>query len=197
MTPEQIYQKYQIPPNLIDHMQWVAEVVGNVLSNWRGPAVDKELTLLAAKLHDLGNIVKFRRPFKDKIAKKLMDNLDHWYTVQDQYIFKYGTNANQATHKILAELGLSASVGRVLREMELVADRYLDSADGGAPDPHIGLEARILEYADCCVSPEGIVGFEARLRDLCDRYNHRSDEPWTLALRHNAFLVESYLSLPI
>lgn len=170
-------------------MEWVVEVVQDVLNHWHGPAVDVELTLLTAHLHDLGNIVKFRRPFTGKIATQLLDNLDHWYSVQDQFIAKYGTDANQATHKILVELHLEQSVGKVLRQME-----QLTNNTSGQPifaDEQIGLEARIIEYGDSCVSPAGIVGFEARLRDLFTRYGHHADEPWTQILRKNAQIVES------
>lgn len=186
----QIYQQYQIPPNVIEHMDWVTDVVREVLKNWNGPAVDGKLAVLSARLHDLGNIVKFRRPFEGKLAIKLIDDLDHWYAVQDRFIAKYGTDANQATHQIVAELGLTDSVGRVLGEMEYIADRCLVPADSQAPAPPISWEARILEYADCRVTPDGIVPFEIRLKDLCDRYGRDYHSPWTEALRQNATLVE-------
>lgn len=190
INPVEIYRQYQIPPNVIEHMDWVAEVVGEVLENWHGPAVDGTLATLSARLHDLGNIVKFRRPFEGKLAAKLVDNLNHWYAVQDRFIAKYGTDANQATHQIVAELGLADSVGRVLGEMESIADQYLVLADDPAPAPTISWEARILEYADCRVIPEGIVPFEIRLKDLCDRYGRIYHSPWVEALRQNATLVE-------
>jgi len=186
---DKIYRQYQIPPNLVEHMEWVAEVAKSVLDHWRGPAVDGELTILAARLHDLGNIVKFRRPFEGKIAEKLLSNLGHWYKVQDQFIAKYGTDANQVTHHIIAELGLSDSVGRVLKEMDSFSEA--SGKQKNKTNKQVSFEARIAEYGDCCVSPDGIVGFEARLRDLCDRYNHHADEPWAQVLRKNAQIIES------
>jgi hypothetical protein len=188
---DQVYRDYQIPPNVVEHMEWVAQVAEEVLTGWVGPAVDGELTLLSARLHDLGNIVKFRRPFTGKIANKLLDNLDHWYVVQDRFITKYGTDANQVTHQILAELGLTGNVGRVLSEMEQIADHYLYSVSNVAPDSEIGYEARILEYADCRVSPEGIVSFETRMKDLCDRYGRDCDGLWSEALKENAVIIET------
>jgi len=163
-------------------MELVAQVTEDVLNRWRGPKVDHQLTILSAQLHDLGNIVKFTRPFDADLAEKLQDKLEYWYQVQDEFVAKYGTSANAANLKIVAELGLGATVGKVLTEMEIVTSR---------PDQPVSFEARIVEYSDCRVVPNGIVDFETRLRDLCTRYNRRADESWAKALRHNAQLVEA------
>lgn len=156
MSILQLYAQIQTPPNLQRHMQEVAVVCMIILDNWIGEKVDQQLTIQSALLHDLGNIVKFKRPFLGELEA----DIERWQAVQDEMILKYGSDAKKATHQMIAEIGLENSIGRVLHDM----DRLLDGDIGVMP------EAQIVEFADLCVSPEGIVGYNRRKQDLIHRY---------------------------
>lgn len=156
MTIQTLYNQFSVPPNLQRHMREVAVVSLLILDNWTGETVDQQLTIRSALLHDLGNIVKFKRPFMGEIE----EDAEQWQTVQAKTISTYGADAKNATHQMVAEIGLENSVGKVLRDM----DRLLGGDIGVMP------EAQIVEFADLCVSPAGIVGFKRRKKDLIDRY---------------------------
>lgn len=164
MTINSIYFKFKIPPNLQRHMRDVASVCQYILDNWMGETVDRQLTIRSSLLHDLGNLVKFKRPFMGELEVEA----EHWQAVQDDLISRYGTDAKNATHQMVAEVGLEDSIGTVLRDM----DRLLDSANDVMP------EAEIVEFADLCVSPEGIVGYQLRKQDLIDRYGATHGLDW-------------------
>lgn len=164
MNIDLIYSKFQIPTNLQRHMREVAAICLLILDNWTGEKVDQRLTVQSALLHDLGNLVKFKRPFMGELESEI----ELWESVQDQMIERYGVDAKTATHQMVADIGLENSVGKVLHDM----DRLL----GG--DIGVMLEAQIVEFADLCVSPEGIVGYHRRKLDLIDRYGETHGLAW-------------------
>lgn len=145
-------------------MQDVAVVTLLLLDNWLGSKVDQQLTVHSALLHDLGNLVKFKRPFMGDLESEAA----HWEAVQQKMIAKYGNNAKKATHQMVAEIGLASSVGQVLHDM----DQLIEG------DFSVMLEAQIVEFADLCVSPEGIVGYQLRKQDLIDRYGATHGLAW-------------------
>lgn len=145
-------------------MQDVAAVSLYVLDNWLGSKVDQQLTVRSALLHDLGNLVKFKRPF----VGELENEAEHWVAIQQEMVAKYGSNAKKATHQLVAEIGLANSIGKVLSHM----DKLIDG------DLAVMPEAQIVEFADLCVSPEGIVGYQRRKQDLIDRYGATHGLAW-------------------
>lgn len=54
-----IYDQFKVPPDLRKHMAKVTAVVSIVCDNWEGPKIDKQSTIAAALLHDIGNLVRF------------------------------------------------------------------------------------------------------------------------------------------
>lgn len=183
MTINTIYTRFQIPPNLKRHMREVATVSQYLLDNWTGEKADQQLTIQTALLHDLGNIVKFKRPFMGELELKA----DHWEAVQDEMISKYGSNAKSATHQMVAEVGLEKSIGKVLRDM----DRLLEGNNA------VMSEAQIVEFADLCVSPEGIVGFERRKQDLIDRYGASHGLSWVEPADQLFFTIQKKVDIDL
>lgn len=56
--------------------------------------------------------------------------------------------------------------------------------------------ARVSEYADSCVTPNGIEGFEIRLQDLQKRYSYLETKVWE-SLHENAKRVEANTTVPL
>lgn len=164
MTIQQVYLKYDIPPNLDCHMREVAQVAWFVADNWTGQTLNLDLVLNTALLHDLGNLVKFKQPFLGELENRA----DHWSALQSEMIAKYGGDAKIATQAMVAELGLAESVRRILSEMDQLFAGNFSVSD----------EAKLVEFADLCVSPEGIVGFQRRKQDLIDRYGATHGLDW-------------------
>lgn len=182
MTILDIYSQYQIPPNLQRHQLEVAAVCQVILDGWQGEKIDRDLTIMAALLHDMGNIIKFKRPFIGEVA----DRAEHWQKVQELFIAKYGKNVIVATLEIAQELELT-DVVRVLQEVELLIAGKVSNS----------WEARLVKFADMHVKPEGIVSFDERLQDMIDRYHSRGDEVWAQAVKENHRLVNQQTSIDV
>ena len=55
---QSIYQTFEVPKNLQEHMLRAAAVGSILCDNWKGPAIHKEDVIAVLLIHDLGNIVK-------------------------------------------------------------------------------------------------------------------------------------------
>ena len=98
----EIYQRYDIPPNLVRHQLGVTAVGAYLMDHWLGTAIDQELVIQTLLLHDMGNIIKFKRPFLGELEAEA----GYWEKIQDQYFKKYGTDVHLATLAIVNELRL-------------------------------------------------------------------------------------------
>lgn len=186
MLISQIYHKYQIPPNLQRHMLEVGAVVEFLANQLKGESVNQPLLVEAALLHDLGNLVKF----KDFISPEMKLDESVWRKVQNELIEKYGKDAHQATILMVKELGLK-NEAEVLVALEQCDHRYISTY--GYPT----LESRLLDYADMCVAPGGIVGFETRMADLVKRYQLSENDPTILTRRANELEIQKYLEIDL
>lgn len=158
----EIYDQFKIPPWLQRHQLEVAAVGLYVVDHWQGSKLNKRALTEALLLHDMGNIVKFKRPFLG-VAKK---DLAYWERVQDEVIATYGKTTHDVTEAIIKEIGVSKETFEIVRQMRFTAD--------GQPLSE-SWEAKIADFADTCVTPKGIEGFEARMIDLLERYKGRSE----------------------
>jgi hypothetical protein len=162
MTIAQIYTQYQIPPNLQRHQLEVTAVGQYICDHWIGVSIDKKLVTETLLLHDMGNIIKFKRPF---LSEELRDSLHNWEKIQDDFIQKYGKNVHTATMHIAKELQVS---DKTYEMISMLDGEYL-AKHGYSCD-----ELYISNYADMTVSPEGIVGYEKRAEDLKERYGQEN-----------------------
>lgn len=179
----EVYKHYSIPPNLIRHQLEVTAVGRYICDHWIGDPVDKELVAQSLLLHDMGNIIKFKRPFLGELEKDAV----YWEQVQNKFVQKYGKDVHKATCAIIRELRVTKAL--------FVAEKMQEGNFLGYES--LPWEVKICEYADCCVTPQGIVGFETRLADLMNRYNRTNDEQWTQNMRDNARDVENNVSIDL
>ncbi len=183
MKISSIYHKYKIPPNVIKHHFEVTAVGRHLCDNWLGEKVDKKLVTQTLLLHDMGNIIKFKKPFMGELNKEVA----YWEGVQQEYIAKYGNDVHVATMAIVGELELP-KIAKLIDQMHTVWTE---------PEKTVSFEARICELADCCAAPSGIVSLKERLNDLKVRYGYTDDSGPIVAARHNADVVLPYLSQPL
>jgi len=171
MTITEIYEKYEIPPNLADHQLTVAGVA-KVICDEVNKGNEKAL-LTACLLHDMGNIIKFDL---DKIPIAKIGRIDHWKVVQQRFIEKYGSDEHQANLTIADDIGVDKEVRDLI---DVVGFRHsCDALDSG------DISKMIAGYSDMRVAPNGVVPLETRLADLATRYGVTGDrEQYNQAFR--------------
>lgn len=145
-------------------MKEVAAVTWYLAERYQKQQLDQDLAVTSALLHDLGNIVKFKPPFMGELAA----NANHWQTVQAELKQRYGEDAKEATLNMVQELQVDQRISVVVQG---VSDAVLNTT----PIPP---ESLIVEAADLCVTPQGIVGYKARRQDLLDRYAASHGVDW-------------------
>lgn len=151
-----------------------------------GETVHQPLLVEAALLHDLGNLVKF----KNFISAAMKLDEVTWRKIQNELVEKYGTDAHRVTLTMIKELGLR-NEAEILVILEQSDHRYISTY--GYPT----LESRLLDYADMCVAPAGIVGFETRMADLIKRYQLSENDPTILTRRANELEMQKYLEFDL
>jgi hypothetical protein len=165
MTIQDLYTKYQIMPQLSLHMRRVAGVGQLILDGWGGE-IDRDLTMRALLLHDMGNLVKFdlTDAGQKKFALPSAMDLPHWRNTQEEFWTKYGHEAHEATIAILKEIGQDDVVA-VLQEDHVGYAHGYESVFLKQ-----GWSARIVGYCDVRVTPSGVVPMKDRIADLQERY---------------------------
>lgn len=166
MTIKDVYEKYQIMPQLATHMLRVAGVGKLILDGWKGE-IDHDLVIRTLLLHDMGNIVKFNltEAGQQKLKSAEPVDLPHWRKVQQEFWNKYGRDTHKVTKKIVRELEQN-SVNEVMDQEHIIYfsnDRRKILEQSSA--------AQILLYADTRVTPFGVTTLEERIADLCRRYS--------------------------
>jgi hypothetical protein len=164
----------------------VAAVASYLVDNAQDNELDKQSVVEWALLHDMGNIVKF----KDFISPQMRMGEDYWRKIQSKFKEKYGSDAHQATVNIIKEMNLinESSVLNLIN-----ASDFRSISKNGYPS----LEIRICDYADMCVSPLGIVGFNKRIEDLVKRYNLTEDDLSTKTRKKNTKELNDHLKVEV
>lgn len=124
--------------------------------------MDTDSVVMAALLHDMGNIIKFDLKMFPEFLKP--EGYDYWKTVQDEYFVKYGKDEHEATYAIAKEIDVS---NRVF-ELILVVG-FAKAEDNFC---HDDLEKKICAYSDHRVSPFGILSLDERMVEGHKRYGY-------------------------
>lgn len=163
MTTSEVYDKYEVPQNLREHMYRVA-AVGLAIVELLKPevALDKEIITQTLLLHDIGNLIKFDLD-KDELLP--VEERERLKKVQADFKAKYGNEEHVATQKIAAELGVPEKVQDILNNI-------------GSSKVHLTIESddwyrKVCSYADFRVAPHGIVSINERWDDVIKRYQGR------------------------
>ncbi len=173
MKIRQIYERFEIMPQLQTHMLRVAGIAKLITHDWD----DREIAAACIKtclLHDMGNMAKFI--LNNPIIP--IDNLDYWIQNQKKFWQKYGHDAHAATDTILKEMGLDV-YARYLEE-----EGAIYSIDPTLQDfQRAKLPVIILLYADLRVATDGVVPLQTRIDDLAHRYGKsRAEQKWGVML---------------
>jgi hypothetical protein len=195
MTYLELYENYEVPPNLRDHLLTVTKVAVWVLNNWVGDLpVDKDEVIGATMLHDIANIAKFTLDDPTKIQdQRIFDDLDRWRSSQDRFIAKYGSDDHEATDKILDEIGVSDRIRSAIQDKSFI--NIIRNAVG---DDWL---TKIVSYADFRVNPDGLATLDERVEYIRtrypDKYGSRPDFPdMVVAMRSLETQIAKNISAP-
>ncbi len=155
-------------PNLQEHMFRVAAVASLICDNFN-ESLPKEEIITGCLLHDMGNIVKSNFEFMPQFLEP--QGLRYWEGVKNEFIQKYGKNDHQANLKIAKEIGISPKAMEVISGIDFFQIPYLLGKS---------FEDQISYYADCRVSPFGVVSVHDRYIDVKSRYLSVKDEEWQM-----------------
>lgn len=163
------YAKYKIPPNLQQHMLWVAAIGNIICSNWKDEGIlDKDAATKMLLIHDIAKIIDFdldKFPIDFEKFSHLLTAKEKshafWKKAQKEFIEKYGGDEHKATLKIAKELGL--------KEKSIVLLDQMPEINLQNPIAENNWELKICWYSDFRIAPYGITSVKKRINDLIRR----------------------------
>ncbi|MDO8512962.1 MAG: HD domain-containing protein [bacterium] len=163
-TVIEIYQKYNIMPQLQLHQLRVAGVAKLICDNFPDQ-LDTDGVIKACLVHDMGNILKFDLTlFPESLAP---EGLVYWENVKKEISQKYKTkDEHEVTRQIAKELNLPTGIQDYLNSVG-----FLQTSSNVLHDHY---ENKICCYADMRVTPFGIVSAQERLAEGKKRYQGTS-----------------------
>ncbi len=162
-----IYNEYKIPLNLQLHQLKVAAVASQIAAHI--DVVDRDSLIIAALLHDMGNVVKFDFTHSKELFGYSDEEVEKEKALQAEFMRRYGQNEHIANVEIARELGASPRVIELVDQNEFKAlCSHRDSDD---------LEKKILHYADGRVSPLRICSYDERMAEAGKRYSNHALKP--------------------
>lgn len=156
MTIQEIYDRFQVPPGLRQHMLRVAQFVHVVASAWNGPAIDQAFLIKCALVHDLGNIVVFKKWLGADAA-----NESYWRGVQAEITAKYGTDDHEVTEKMLQEVNADPNIIQLILQKSSSRSPQIAASDNW--------QLKILLYADLRITPTGVASLKDKLAEMYAR----------------------------
>ncbi len=161
-TAQEIYEEYNIIPNLQLHQLRVAAVGSIVCENLTQP-VNTHDVVLACLFHDMGNIIKFDLSVFPEFREP--KGIEYWEGIKKDFVRRYGDVAHDANVAIAREIGLSEAVIRLIDGVTFSNMEATAESDS--------MEQKIAEYGDCRVGPHGILPLATRLGEARERYLKR------------------------
>jgi len=157
MNIKEVYDKYQTPQNLQEHMLRVGATATILTDNWIGKKIDKPAIIIAALLHDIAKPITF------DIAKQAqfgMSPTDIANLIQLQKMVKkrFGTDEHIATMVIINELGCNATTIEIIDTFEWIfIPQHLNDNN---------IEPLIAIYCDLRIGWHRILSLSERFAEL-------------------------------
>lgn len=162
MIIKDIYSKYQIPPNLQQHMLKVAGIAKLIADSWGDNTIDSKILIDACLTHDMGNLLKFDLINKVNFLGEEAKNVEYWRKVKEEMAKKYGNDEHNATAIICKEIGLSAEAFWIVENWGFGNfEKVLKSDNWGY---------KIAVYSDHRIGPFGVVSLIDRFSEQRKRY---------------------------
>jgi 5'-deoxynucleotidase YfbR-like HD superfamily hydrolase len=157
MKIQEIYDRYDIMPNLREHQLRVAGVAKYICNQLSEKDFSERDLITACLLHDMGNIVKADLSvFPEFITPELLPRFEK----QKKEMMEKYHDEHDATLGIARELGVGLGVYTYLENARLLKFNEKEAE----------LAVQIYNYADMRVHPFGIRALQERLDNLRARY---------------------------
>lgn len=167
MNVSEVYDRYQLMPQLREHHLRVAAVGKQICEHFAG-SINTPVVVEALLVHDLGNILKFDLSYFPEFLEP--QGLAYWEDVKRRTAKQYKTEDEHiATRKMAEEIGISQDA------FDCVGGIGFSQVTARLEDP--SYERKICSYADQRVSPYGVASIQERLAEGKKRYqNHRLEK---------------------
>lgn len=180
-----IYEKFNIPPNLQEHMFRVAGITSFILDHWKGKEIDKDKIIKLALLHDLGNIVKFDLEKHPDLLGKEKPRLEYWKKVQKEVKEKFGSDDHDVANKMLREIGVDEEM------IDTISQKSFGNSTETEKSDNWGL--KILLYSDLRAGPFRVMPLKERLEEAIPRLEKYKNLPHLDRLLQTARNIEKQI----
>src|SRR3989344_2243709 len=161
---DSIYQQFNIPSWLAQHMRRVAAVGECICDHWKATKLNKDDIVATLLIHDLGNIAKmdFDTPTALQLIVGDTKGVAYWKAMKEKMIQRYGNNDHEATLNMAQEISISDRLSFLLKNQKFLNNEFtMNSSDW---------ELKICSYADQRVGPFGVLSLKERFKDFAKRY---------------------------
>jgi len=163
MIIQEIYKKFNIPPNLQQHMLRVAAYAKLIINNFNNSnLISSHIILNSCLLHDLGNIIKFDFDNFSELLGAEEKNIEYWKKVKTAMIYKYGNDEDIATVEMVNGLNVSPEVLFIVKNWGFKNFKRIAESDNW--------NWKIAVYSDHRISPIGVVTLQQNLENKQKRY---------------------------
>jgi len=156
MKIQEIYDQYQIMPNLQEHMLRVAGVASIISNNFK-LKIDKKSIITACLIHDIGKVVEINLDTTFKMFPYLLIKKNHWIEVQKETKKKYGTREEKVRNRIFNELKVSDATINIVNKTSIPSLQSIHQ--------NYDYSLKVFAYSDMRVSPDGISPLNKRFKE--------------------------------
>jgi len=160
MIVKDIYQSYQLPWNLQQHMLRAGALADRIVSGWHGKPIVGNDIVIACLLHDLGKVGVFRLDKPQPVDRDPAE-ISRLQQLKDELNAKFGTEEHAITMGLCHEAALPEKVIRIINAIDWDDVATLTAAND--------YEVLIAVYCDMRIGPNSILSVRARLDDLLQR----------------------------
>ncbi len=160
MTVRQVYQEYQTPQTLQEHMLRVASLANILTNSWIGISLNKDAIVKACAIHDIAKPITFDLAKQAQYGMSESD-IEKLRQFQIEIKTKYGEQEHQATIGICKTVGCDETTVRLVDNLEWkYIPRLLKEND---------LASLIPIYCDMRIGPKSILPLKVRLEEIKNR----------------------------
>lgn len=160
MRVRKVYNVYQTPKVLQEHMLRTAALAMVILESWIGIEVDKQSIIKACTIHDIAKPISFNLKKQTQFGMSVKD-IEKLALLQIKLKAKYGRDEHYASIQIAKELNCKPNVIKLIDNLEWkLVPHFIKNNN---------INMLIPIYCDMRIGPWGILPLQTRLNELKKR----------------------------